>query len=746
MQAFPIPPNESSRICMFDHYQILDTEPEVAFDDLTTLASALCNAPVALISLINAQRQWFKSRVGLDVTETPREVAFCSYTILRPDILIVPDALDDPKFATNPLVTNEPHIRFYAGVPLITPEGYPLGTLCVIDFVPRELSSSQIESLKALGRQVMAQLELRRKLIETEKLMDEALHREAVLQESEERFRVIADSIPVLLWMEDINRCAVFHNKAWLRFTGQTLDSEVDEEWQKGIHPDDRQHWLEIYTSAFNARTQYTLEYRLRRADGEYCWLLEIGVPRFLSDGIFEGFTRSCVDITTRKEAELDSQLLKNVAYAIAGSPDFSSALEAAIQKICEATQWEFGEAWVPNLSTNMMECSPAWYSKTKRLQTFRQESETFQFPRRVGIPGRIWASRQIEWHQDISAESNSTYLRAQLALDAGLKATLGIPLLANDEVIAVLVFYMFEPRFEDQRMIDLISASTELGLFIQRKQVEEEMKKSLAREQELNQFKSNFLANVSHELRTPLTCVLGLSNVLLQQHLGTLNPEQHQYLSVIHQNGEHLLSLISDLLDLAKIEAGKQELYLERINIAELCQSAIEMVEVKAAAKQQMLYLDLPIAAESVVADPQRILQILLNYLSNSIKFTADGETITLTTRLASGAELKTHTLPPENLDLSPITSDSRFLVLEVSDPGVGIPLEKQYLLFRSFQQIETSDRHYEGSGLGLTLSKQLAELHGGRVSFQSIPGVGSVFSVWLSLEKPLDVNPLEL
>jgi GAF domain-containing protein len=154
--------SEIDRLAALKRYRVLDTAPEQAFDDITRLAAFICGTPISLVTLIDRERQWFKSKLGMVLSQTPREDAFCAYTILQADLMIVEDASLDERFARNPFVLGDPNVRFYAGAPLLTPEGHALGSVCVIDREPRQLTTEQKDALGRLSRMVMTTLELRR--------------------------------------------------------------------------------------------------------------------------------------------------------------------------------------------------------------------------------------------------------------------------------------------------------------------------------------------------------------------------------------------------------------------------------------------------------------------------------------------------------------------------------------------------------------------------------------------------------
>ncbi len=185
-----LPTREEERLAVLRDYKILDTPSEEAYDDITALAAFICGVPIALISLVDADRQWFKSKVGIDISETKRDVSICAHAILNQGITVIRDTREDPRFASNPLVTLTPAIRFYAGVPLRAADNHPIGTLCVIDHQPRDLSDAQIRTLEALARQVVLQLELRRS--------------SALLADALDRIRLIEGLIPICSYCKSI--------------------------------------------------------------------------------------------------------------------------------------------------------------------------------------------------------------------------------------------------------------------------------------------------------------------------------------------------------------------------------------------------------------------------------------------------------------------------------------------------------------------------------------------------------------
>jgi len=312
------------------------------------------------------------------------------------------------------------------------------------------------------------------------------------------------------------------------------------------------------------------------------------------------------------------------------------------------------------------------------------------------------------------------------------IRAKLVVPIVLQDELWGLLIAHQCQPRvwteteqaFLKHTAEHLAIAIQQASLYAQLQQQQQTLKQRvIERTQELydtlqlaqsaNQAKSEFLATMSHELRTPLTCVIGMSATLLRSTLGELTPKQRDYLKTIHSSGEHLLSLINDILDLSQVESGKAFLTISEFSLSRLAQQVMRAIEERAQSHQVQLILDLRLEASRsrFVADQRRVRQILLNLLSNAIKFTPDGGQVILR-----------------------VWREGETAVLQVEDTGIGIPEHQRPLLFQKFQQLDTSYRRkYGGTGLGLALTKQLVELHRGWINVESSVGVGSTFTVHL-------------
>ena len=310
---------EDDRVAALRAYAILNTAPEIDFDDVVSLAARICDAPTALISLVDSDIQWFKAKVGLEACETGRDVSFCDHAMRQHEVMVVPDATLDPRFSDNELVTGDLGIRFYAGAPLVSADGFPLGALCVIDYRPRPegLTDLQRQTLTVLARQVISQLELRRAITGAVAAADERRIVDAELAvlsgefaESEAKFRAIADSMPQMVWSTRPDGFHDYYNARWYEFTGVPAGSTDGEGWNDMFHPEDQDRAWALWRHCLATGDLYEIEYRLRRYDGLYRWTLGRATPIRDEAGQIVRWFGTCTDIDDLKRMEQGKELL----------------------------------------------------------------------------------------------------------------------------------------------------------------------------------------------------------------------------------------------------------------------------------------------------------------------------------------------------------------------------------------------------------------------------------------------------
>jgi signal transduction histidine kinase len=332
------------------------------------------------------------------------------------------------------------------------------------------------------------------------------------------------------------------------------------------------------------------------------------------------------------------------------------------------------------------------------------------------GVQGRMAVTRQPVQILDIAAEDAYRGPLRDVLLRTGTRALLAVPMLREDELIGGLTVNKKTPGAFAPEVIELLQTfATQSALAIQNARLFRELEAKSRLLEAASRHKSEFLANMSHELRTPLNAILGFSEVLAERMFGEVNEKQAEYLQDILSSGRHLLSLINDILDLSKVEAGRLELELGRFHLPAALDNALTLVRERAS--RHGITLDLAVDPEigEIVADERKVKQILLNLLSNAVKFTPEGGRVGLTATAAEDV-----------------------ITIAVSDTGIGIAAADQATIFEEFRQVGTGSQKQEGTGLGLTLTKKFVELHGGRIWVQSQVGQGSTFRFTLPVRVP--------
>lgn len=777
-------PDEKRRIRNLQSYRVLDTPADQAFDDVTLLATHTCGTPIALVSLVDEKREWFKSRVGLDLPEVPLEMSFSAHAILEPgEPFIVPDAENDRRFADNPLVTGDPHIRFYAGIPLVSPEGFALGTMCVIDREPRQLTPSQLDCLRAIARQVIQQLILRRSMKEQLKAVLRLQEAQEALTQAEDLMENASDMVQSV----DPQGKVDYVNLAWCRTLGYSPTEALGLSMFDIIHPSWRSRFREVFERAVAGQTVGTIntifvarDSRQIPVEGTFNMKSTDGKSQAIR-GIFRDVTAKRQEEEKRREAEERYTALFNDSTEGIVQFDVNGSLISSNPAMARMLGYESSEELIRCLNEATY---PLYVNEKDRVNLVRAmirkgaaQGFECQLLRKDG--GVIWVRgsgravrgpdnkllyfegiiidltdrKLVEIERDrlfnlsqnffCIADFDGYFKRlnpAWQSLGFTLDELYSRPFIdfvhPDDRQSTIEEMegihqgkesIHFENRYRcrdgsyrwllwnaapalDQRLIYASARDiTEIKNFEQElKRNNLELETRNREVEEASRLKSEFLANMSHELRTPLNGIIGFSELMYNEDIGPVSPEHKEFLGDILNSGRHLLQLINDILDLSKVESGKQEFRPEELDLTKTVQEVCDILRSMTSKKQIDVKYSIDSRVNNVFVDPAKLKQVLYNYLSNALKFTPERGRVRVVATAVGADEFR----------------------IEVQDSGIGIDGKDMARLFVEFQQLdEGASKKYQGTGLGLALTKKIVEAQGGRVGVTSAVGAGSIF-----------------
>lgn len=670
------PSEEQKRLAALRSYHILDTAAEKDFDDLTELAAAICNTPIALISLVDEDRQWFKSHHGMEAQQTDRCYSFCSHAIENPENLMqVEDAIHDSRFYDNPLVTGNPDIRFYAGMPLVDENGFALGSLCVIDQKPGHLNEVQQKALRTLARQVIDKLSLRRSNIEllaaNEKLEQANRHlteteeklkkANTELSDGRERLQTILDILGEGIGITDEKGNIVYTNKR-----------------NREIFKFDEESMLTLKNGS--------PEWKNRRLDGSPLPTEEHPVSIALSTGLpvanFEFLVSDRQDqsIYLRMNATPIKDKEGKITGAVGSFSDITESylLQQQLKDREERLQMAISSA---NLGTWHMDARTREFLPSPRLK------ELFGFYPDEEMPYTAAITQIADSHRQEVIDA------VEASVTKGEPYELEYPIIGYHDqklrwVCATGHLYTRAGNPNVSHFSGTMADITERKLDEQRR--------------------SDFIGMVSHELRNPLTAIGGYTYLLSKRAQKNNDVLVADAAGKLNRQIKRMEALINGFLDMARLGEGKIQLNRSQFDMADLVRIA-EEESLATITSHTVVFA--PVDFTLVEADKDKIEQVLVNFINNAVKYSPEGSTI----------------------NVACVTRDGKAYV-SVNDSGMGIPVKDQPFIFDRFYRVESEGmKNKKGFGIGLYICREIIERHHGQIGVDSIEGQGSTF--WFTI-----------